>query len=88
MQALSEEVRTRNITGRDHCRFCGDDAQVVVAIEKRRWKDTEASYEQMGPCPHCERGYRLEYGADSPWKPDGYWQGRELPAHLTTLHVA
>jgi len=80
---------------------CGDSGQVVVEVEQRpivrivsgRAVATGETYDEelIGPCPRCEKGYRLEWGigkrpdgseytsSNPPWGSDGYWQGRPIP---------
>lgn len=59
------------------CVFCLGDGLVVVGTHKH----AGAMYEEMGPCPGCEKGHRLEFGegdARHPgrWGEAGFWQGR------------
>lgn len=105
----ARRVRHRNATGRENCRTCGNGALILVETEPRpvlrlvpREGDrppivapTGSTYaaELYGPCPFCERGFRVEFGVGSrhdgteytnpdggPWGADGFWQGREVPA--------
>jgi hypothetical protein len=73
-----------NWPGDAHCPYCCNDGQVCVGTA--RW--VGADFEQMGPCPRCQRGYRVEFGigvdkhgndvqAKRPaWGKDGYWRGQ------------
>ncbi len=85
MQALDEYQRTDNFRAGTTCRVCSDDAQVVVGTHRH----ADAEYEDMGPCPFCLRGLRLETGSAGAKRwPDGFWQGRHLPDHLVEASVA
>lgn len=97
--------RICNVTGDEYCDACADGAFVVAALETRPITRAgkggsvaivgEYQEETYGPCPRCERGYRLEFGlgrnADGseytnpkggPWGKDGFWRGRDVPAEL------
>lgn len=65
-----------NVTGSRHCAYCRDDGLVVV-------NERADGAEEMGPCPHCERGHLLEFpeGKPGPWGQAGYWKGRDA-GHL------
>ena len=83
-------------TGKVMCRHCADDGFVVVWT--RPVKPTMAcpraqgEVDEMGPCPFCEAGLRVEFppadpksGAQrlGPWGAAGFWGSRqELKAHL------
>lgn len=41
--------------GGPSCTHCGDDGQVLVATRP-------PGFEEMAPCPHCVKGYRIEFG--------------------------
>ena len=71
MNALPLESRTQNVTGRDRCRWCADEGQVVVQIRS-------GGYEETGPCPYCEKGFAVEFPTSKtgPWGAEGYWHGR------------
>lgn len=78
--------RIANVTGEETCSRCGDEGMLVVCVETR----DGAEYDQVGPCPFCERGYRAEFGigrdkdgneiqARRPlWGAEGFWRGREF----------
>lgn len=71
MKTLDKAQRIPNMTGNDRCRWCLDDGLVVA--------QTRGPYDEMGPCPFCQKGYLLEFGDGSQKKlqwPDGFWQGR------------
>lgn len=97
MKPVPREARTRNLSParhrREQCWYCDDTGWVVVqtrpaqrfALNGRIHEPAEgACYEEMAPCPFCERGYGLEFpAADAnvkpPWGIDGFWQGRDIP---------
>jgi hypothetical protein len=64
-------TRTQNYSGNDRCSRCGDDGQIVVSLRRfprqldlatNKLKPEGGLLEEMGPCPDCERGFRLEWG--------------------------
>lgn len=96
--------RRRNFTGSEDCRTCENSAWVVAAVEQRPIQRLEGGKtvvvghhdeETLGPCPHCERGFRLEFGIGKtkdgaeytndnggPWGREGFWRGRAIPGGL------
>lgn len=73
-------MRTRNLTGRDRCETCDNGGWVTVAFQPRPFG------EEMGPCPHCERGYAIETGESGSKRwPDGFWASRTNPLELEKL---
>ncbi len=79
--------RISNRTADERCSNCDDEGVFIVGTETRGGSE----YDQAGPCPLCENGFRTEYGigrdkdgrekrsARPPWGPDGYWHGRPFP---------
>lgn len=83
MDALPAEARIRNVTSKDTCGYCLNDGLVVTST--RPSKNPESPFEQMGPCPYCERGFAHEFpnetkgpwvGRPGVWGEDGYWSSR------------
>lgn len=82
--------------GKVMCRHCADDGLVVVwtrpAAPSMACPRASGDYDEMGPCPFCEQGLRVEFppadprsGAQrlGPWGAGGFWGSRqELRAHL------
>lgn len=88
--------RLRNYTGSEDCRACSDSALVVAEHRPGGSPNKPVQIEIYGPCPFCERGFRLEFGLGKDrnggeltgpgvWGEDGYWKGRELPPGLEEL---
>lgn len=79
--------RVRNLTPpkqqRERCFTCHDEGQVVAATRVETFNGRSAEVEEMGPCPYCELGYKIEYQPGSPWGDAGFWQGREQPPRAT-----
>jgi hypothetical protein len=83
-------ARTRNVSAKERCRYCLDTGYVVVQTRAERW-------EEMGPCPMCERGFAEEFPDYSrctkaapvrtPWGDDGFWKGRP-PVDLQPVESA
>ena len=83
-------LRVSNVTGSERCQACDDSALVCVGTESRRVRlGDDRTYEAdlFGPCPACEKGFRLEFGIGTrdgkdyenpnpPWGPQGYWRGQ------------
>lgn len=63
-----------NVTGREHCEWCCPHPGWVVAYTR---SEGGGEVEEMGPCPNCEIGNRIEMGemGRRQW-PRGFWQGR------------
>ncbi len=75
--------RIPNLTGVESCTHCLDDGVVIVGTETRSRPlpaAGTAEFEVAGPCPSCERGFRLEFGGSPesrpPWGDKGFWRGR------------
>lgn len=109
--ALPYEARAHNSTGTEHCEWCVDEGLVVVATRpmtpsppRNRVRPKHRAHlpaprstavEEMGPCPYCEVGFKIEFGVGTrrnrdgslgedvvrggPWGPEGFWRGREVP---------
>lgn len=83
-------------TGKVMCRHCADDGFVVVwtrpVVPSVACPRAVGEVDEMGPCPFCEVGLRVEFPpADpksgfqrtGPWGPSGFWGSRqEMKAHL------
>lgn len=83
-------------TGKVMCRYCADDGLVVVWTRpvkpSPRAPRASGEMDEMGPCPFCEQGLRIEFPpADpktgfqrvGPWGVNGFWGTRqELKRHL------
>lgn len=56
----------------EHCPWCCPHPGWVVAFTR-----ADGS-EEMGPCPNCELGKRIEFGAvgSQQWGVEGFWRGR------------
>ncbi len=98
MKALPAEARTQNVTPakekRERCRYCLDNGYIHVETDRTQ----SYAYERYGPCPYCERGMYEEFPDTSarqrsekncvpiasPYGPDGFWKGRDLP-HIEPL---
>jgi hypothetical protein len=65
-------LRIANVTGGERCQRCDEEGLVVVGTEPRAGASYEV--EVMGPCPDCERGFRVEHSGV--WGADGFWRGR------------
>jgi hypothetical protein len=86
-----------NLTRSDSCPYCHDEGQLEVSTRQEIWprdeiakggkkvpKKTEATVDEYGPCPRCEKGQRMEFPEPDakgrvrvgPWGPDGFWRGR------------
>lgn len=77
----AERRRLTNVTGTQTCSTCGDDGLCVVGTEPRPIGHGQSfQAELVGPCPHCERGFAVEFGGT--WGSEGYWRGREIPQEL------
>jgi hypothetical protein len=67
-----------NVSHTNHCSYCLDDG-VVLAFTRPAGVPGE-SYDEMAPCPRCEKGRLLEFPpAGSKLRPvyrDGFWRGR------------
>ncbi len=73
----------RDRTGKVMCGYCADEGWVVVNLRKIEPSimapNAEGLAEEMGPCPHCEAGKRIEYPhtLPGPWGPNGYWRDKD-----------
>jgi hypothetical protein len=100
VKPLPDGTRTRNVTLsktlRETCQRCDDTGYVVVqtrpaepyVLGGNRVEPAEgACYDEMGPCPFCEKGAAEEFPDESkqnkakpitsPWDAgEGFWQGR------------
>lgn len=68
----------------------GKPVQMMTALERAQAAGASEAglrYEEEGPCPMCQIGYRVEFPAPServpdpgpgPWGRDGYWRGRDV----------
>lgn len=67
-------TRIANITGIERCKWCNQDGLVATGTRP----EGHGHLEMLGPCPHCEVGFRIEFPTKSRpvWGQDGYWQGR------------
>jgi hypothetical protein len=94
---LVTKQRTRNVSrkGKEQCDWCDETGFVVAGIRQARsvsLVDGETierlvEYEEVAPCPHCERGFAVEFpnaerigqgkpGIRPPWDMEkGFWQG-------------
>lgn len=82
MKPLPDAARTKNLSGKEFCRYCLNDGYVVVTMRPAarlagRQASSEGVLEEMGPCPYCEQGVRVEFQGGAPWGTDGYWRGRK-----------
>lgn len=77
-------------TGKVMCRYCADDGLVVVwtrPVEPTvACPRAQGEVDEMGPCPFCEAGLRVEFppadpksGAQrlGPWGAAGFWGSRQ-----------
>jgi hypothetical protein len=104
-------AHTQNISGRERCRYCLDTGYVTVQMRSDPWtrgvavkgqkdrelKTTVGEYEELGPCPMCERGFGEEFPdysrcaktppVRSPWGEEGFWKGR-APVDLQPMESA
>jgi hypothetical protein len=61
-------VRIANaMGGRSRCDHCDDSGVAIVGIEVRGGVE----YDVAGPCPLCQRGFRLEFGIGAKRTADG-----------------
>lgn len=68
-------MRICNMSARDTCEFCLNEGLVMVGTRAEGTRPME----MYGPCPHCERGFRIEFpDKDRPRWENGYWQGRDV----------
>jgi hypothetical protein len=98
--------RFANVTGHAVCPHCVDGlalvqtrpatASIVRPHGRLERREAQGSYEEYGPCPWCELGFKVEYPEEKharAW-PLGYWQGRPPvvvdppPANPEPLSVA
>jgi hypothetical protein len=87
-------ARTQNVSARERCRYCLDTGYVVVQTRTAVWRKTSGEFEEVGPCPMCERGFGEEFPdysrctktppVRSPWGEGGFWKGRS-PVELQPL---
>jgi hypothetical protein len=73
------------------CATCEDEGMVEVAFRRDKivrrdpatgrhvYGGETGMIAEMGPCPYCEKGRRIEFPEDrvGPWGSAGYWQGRD-----------
>lgn len=93
MKPLPAELRTQNYSTAAHCGYCLN-VGLVITGRYRSPAPEHPLHDGYGPCPFCERGFRLEFGlgrttdgrelqADNPpWGKDGFWQGEVESAPL------
>ncbi len=80
--------RFANVTGHATCPHCIDGlalvqtrpatASIVRPHGRLERREASGDYEEYGPCPWCELGFKVEFPVekqDRTWKL-GYWQGR------------
>lgn len=72
MRALSTPVTQNAHAEGEHCAWCCMHPGWVLAYTR-----ADGS-EEMGPCPNCERGRKIEFGAVGfdQWGSQGFWRGR------------
>src|SRR5207247_170349 len=92
------KVRTKNMSARETCDWCDETGFVIASIRQERSArlvdgeiiEQVVEHEEMGPCPHCERGFAVEFpnakrfegsgrpaGIEPPWdREEGFWKGR------------
>jgi hypothetical protein len=76
--------RIQNVSEDEHCRFCCSSPGLVF-VGTELWQG--ADYDQVGPCPACELGQKLEFPPKfAQWGPRGFWQGRPWDALQVTCN--
>lgn len=90
MQSFPEDDRIKNFPPSEWqqgCVSCGDDGLVEVGFWREQSQQASAPATlrpEMGPCPFCLKGFRIESaaGKKARWGLDGFWRGREVPESL------